>query len=84
MDYFEANRAHLSQTRQSFSFARNGRNALANGRRIVRTLATRLADSFHSSFGQYGFARHVQDPKLERGAADIWDQAIHLNAFEQS
>jgi hypothetical protein len=83
MNHLETDRAHLSQTPQSLSFARNRRNALSNCRCVVGTLAARLADPFDVPFGQNGLAGHIQDAILEGSAADIWNQAFHvLNVSE--
>ena len=84
MDHLEPDRADLLQALERLVFARNRRNALANGRSVIRTFAARLAYPFHATFRQNGLRRHIQHAVLERSATDIWNQAFHLNVFEHS
>ena len=77
MNHLESHRADLRQVLERLAFSRNRRNAFADRRWVVGTLAARLANSLNSSFRQDRFRRHIQNPVLERSAADIWNQAFH-------
>jgi hypothetical protein len=74
----ESHRVNLGQALERLSRSGNLRNALANRRRIIGALAARLANPLHPPLGQNGLLRHVQNPVLERSAADIWNKTFHF------
>jgi hypothetical protein len=78
VDRFEAHRIDLVQAGERLSGSGYRRKTRVNGRWVIGALAPRMSDPLHPSLGQNGLGRHVKNPILEGGTADIWDQAFHF------
>jgi hypothetical protein len=52
--------------------------------RLMIQYRTLDADTFHQSFGQYAFIRHIEQLVLERGAAAIYNEYFQFYSLPQS
>jgi hypothetical protein len=77
MHHLEAHRFYLGQAPQGLGCTHDISEALADRRRIIRALATRLSDALYPAFGKHRLRRHVEHPVLEGGAPDIGYQTFH-------